>query len=129
MSVVPDTSIWVGYLRAGGSGGEGLDELLMSGRVVVCGPVVAELLAGTASGRRAELWGLLSGLPWAPLGPEEWRRVGEIAAALRERGASVPLTDIEIGVAAAGAGALLWSRDSDFARIGSVLPELERFSP
>jgi predicted nucleic acid-binding protein len=96
---------------------------------VVCGPVVAELLAGVAAAHRAELWTLLSGLPWAGLGPEEWRRVGEIAAALRDSGAAVPLTDIEIGVAAAGAGALLWSHDSDFARIGSALPELERFSP
>jgi predicted nucleic acid-binding protein len=96
---------------------------------VVCGPVVAELLAGTAAARRTELWALLSGLPWAPLGSEEWRRVGEVAAALRDRGASVPLTDIQIGVAAAGAGARLWSRDSDFVRIGSVLPELERFAP
>ena len=96
---------------------------------MVCGPVVAELLAGTAAARRGDLWAPLSGLPWAPIGLEEWRRVGEVAAALRDQGASVPLTDIEIGVAAAGAGAQLWSRDSDFTRICSVLPELERFSP
>lgn len=80
------------------------------------------------AGRGEELWTLLSGLAWADLGPDGWRRVGEVAAALRARGASVPLTDSEIAVAAAASGARLWSRDSDFARIGAVLPELERFS-
>ena len=130
MTVLADTSVWVDYLRDGVTGpGGGLDGLLASGEVVVCGPVVAELLAGVAAGRRDELWQLLSGLPCADLGRVEWRRVGDLAASLRSSGTSVALTDIEIAVAAVTAGALLWSRDADFDRIGVALAELTRFAP
>ena len=130
MTVLADTSIWVDYLRTGVHGpGEALDGLLASGEVVVCGPVVAELLAGVAAGRRDELWKLLGGLPWADLGRAEWRRVGDLAASLRSSGTSVALTDVEIAVAAVTAGARLWARDSDFDRLGAVLDELTRFTP
>ena len=130
MTVLADTSIWVDYLRGGVTGPGGpLDELLGEGEVVVCGPVVAELLTGAVAGGRNELWQLLSGLPWADLGRAEWRRVGDLAASLRSSGTSVALTDIEIAVAAVTAEARLWSRDSDFDRIGAVLPDLARFTP
>jgi len=130
VTVLADTSIWVDYLRDGVTGpGGGLDGLLASGEVVVCGPVVAELLAGVVGGRRHELWQLLGGLPWADLGRAEWRRVGDLASSLRSSGTSIALTDIEIAVAAATAGARLWSRDSDFDHIGAVLDELTRFAP
>lgn len=91
--------------------------------------MVAELLAGVPVARTGELWRLLAGLRWADLGHREWRRVGEVAAALRRSGSAVPLTDVEIAVAAAGHDAELWSRDSDFERIEMVLGELRRFSP
>lgn len=93
----------------------------------MCGPVAAELVAGTAQRQRAALWELLAGLSWSDIGRAQWRRVGEAAAALRDRGASVPLTDVEIAVAAVEAGASLWTRDRDFDRIAAALPELRRF--
>jgi predicted nucleic acid-binding protein len=120
--------VWVDFLRRGArSESKGLDRLLEAGEVVVCGPVLAELLAGTARERRAELARLLESLRWAPLGRSQWRRVGEVAAVLRERGESVPLTDIGIAIAAADAACELWSRDADFDRIQVALPGLRRF--
>lgn len=128
MTVLPDTSVWVSYLRQGRRGqAADLDHLLDTGEVVVCGPVVAELLAGADEPTRGELWGLLVSLPWADLGPTEWRRVGETAAALRAAGLSLPLTDIEIAVAASAATAAVWSDDSDSDRIQTALPELLRY--
>lgn len=130
MIVLPDTSIWVDYLRKGQAGGAwALDDLLRTRAVVVCGPVMAELLAGARPSDRADLWVLFQGLPWTPLEVKEWLRVGEVAAALRERGLTVALTDVEIAVSAASAGAGLWTRDSDFERISRVLPELQRYQP
>ena len=128
MIVVADSSVWVSYLRTGtkGSGGA-LDGLLASEQVRMCGPVAAELLVGTPAAHRAELWTLLTGLPWADLGREQWREVGEAAAKLRERGQTVPLTDVEIAVAARAAEARLWSDDTDFDRIEAVVPGLKRF--
>ncbi|MGH9304066.1 MAG: PIN domain-containing protein [Acidimicrobiales bacterium] len=130
MTVLADTSIWVEYLRRGReSKAARLDDLLVAGDLVTCGPVVAELLAGAKSPGRGRLWLLLTSLPWADLGPVQWQSVGEAAGRLRERGETVALTDIEISVAAVDSSSRLWTRDSDFKRVRSVLPALQLFDP
>ena len=130
MTVLADTSIWVEYLRRGKESEVArLDDLLVAGDVVACGPVVAELLAGAKSPDRGRLWLLLTGLPWTELGPVQWQSVGETAARLRERGETVALTDIEIAVAAIDSSSRLWTRDSDFKRVRAVLPALQFFDP
>lgn len=130
MRVVPDTSVWVDYLRHGQQGQSWhLDDLLRMSAIAVCGPVVAELLAGTRQPERSELWSLLRALPWTPLGHEHWRQAGEVAAVLREHGISVPLTDVEIAVSASAADATVWTRDRDFERMVSVLPQLKLYQP
>ena len=130
MTVLPDTSIWVDYLRAGADGpAGGLDRLLVEEAVVTCGPVLAELVAGTAPEHRDELWHALATLPWAELDHEAWRRVGELAFTLRQAGLSLPLTDLEIAVACTASGAALWTRDDDFQRLHSHLPSLQLYVP
>ena len=130
MTVLADTSIWVDYLKGGkGSKAARLDDLLSATEVVVCGPVVAELLAGAKTADRTKLWLLLTGLPWADLGPTQWQTVGEVAARLRERGENVALTDIEIAVAAVDSTSQLWTRDADFNRIRIALTGLRLFEP
>ena len=58
MKVLPDTSIWVEFLRHGTAGpAAALDGLLAKGSVVVCGPVISELLVGAAPEDHDELWG------------------------------------------------------------------------
>lgn len=128
MTVLADTSVWVEYLRAGAQGpAGGLDRLLADEAVVVCGPVLAELVAGTAAEDRDELWHALATLPWAELDHDAWLQVGELAFALRRAGISLPLTDIEIAVACTSAGAALWTRDEDFHRLRSHLPSLQLY--
>jgi predicted nucleic acid-binding protein len=125
VTVLPDTSIWVEYLRRGTQGAAAaLDDLLADEAVLVCGPVLAELLAGTRADDRETLWHALGALPWAELDHEGWRRAGAVASALRSDGVTLPLTDIEIAVACEGAEAALWTRDSDFERLGAHLPAL-----
>lgn len=128
MSVLPDTSIWVDYLRTGVDGpAAGLDELLVNEEVLVCGPILAELIAGTEPGDRDRLWHVLASLPWADLDRDSWREVGEIAFELRTAGESLPLTDIEIAVACVKSGASLWTRDRDFARLSAIATGLELY--
>jgi len=130
LTVLADTSIWIEYLRRGRrSEAARLDDLLVAGEVVVCGPVVAEILAGAKSGDRNTLWLLFAGLPWADLGPVQWQRVGDVAGQLRERGETTALTDIEIAVAAVDSSAQLWTRDDDFQRVRAVFTPLRFFEP
>lgn len=129
--LLPDTSIWVEYLRDGASSSAGrlLAPAVASGDVLACGPVVAELLAGASPSDREPLNEVLSGLAWAELGRREWTAVGRMAAELRAAGATVPLTDVEIAVAAISAGAELITLDSDFERIAGVDPRLRMHRP
>jgi predicted nucleic acid-binding protein len=104
-----------------------LRRLRREGVILVCGPVLAELLKGTPPQRRDSLWASVGSLPWAELDRAGWRLVGEAAAELR--GARIPMTDVEIAVAAVRAEAALWTRDRDFGRVGGVLPALQLYRP
>jgi predicted nucleic acid-binding protein len=128
--VLADTSVWVDFARRGRQGGAAdLAALLDGGEVSTCGPVVAELIAGSEAEIAERMWATLSSLPWAELTSEAWRDVGTAAGRLRRAGQTLPLTDLTIAIAAAGAGHALWSFDSDFERIHSALPELELYQP
>lgn len=128
--VLADTSVWVDHLRRGGNGAVAqLQELLAARSVIMCGPVLAELLAGTAERDRARLAGALRALPWSELDRGAWESVGIAAAQLRATGQTVALTDIEIAAAAIRAKAALWTRDADFRRIANVIDGLELFAP
>jgi len=130
VSVLVDSSVWVDYLKLGDKGpGAPLGALLRRREVMASGPVVAELLAGTPPAGRAELWILMNGLPWADLRRDGWRRVGEVVGDLLRLGHRVPLTDAAIAVASIDSGALLWTRDAHFDRIGEYLTDLRRFAP
>ncbi len=121
-----DTSIWVAYLRQGHDHpwGAELDQLLGGGDLLICGPVAAELLAGTAERDREQLAESLQGLDWAELDRRSWTRAGTLAARLRAAGETVPLTDVFIAAAALRADAQLLTADSDFERVARHEPKL-----
>ena len=127
--VLPDTSVWVDFARQGAKGSAAaLYDLLDRGHVATCGPIVAEILAG-AEGEVAErISATLDRLPWAELDQASWHEVGVAARRLRSQGQTLPLTDLVIGVAAAHGGHTLWSFDSDFERIQSVVDGLELYA-
>jgi predicted nucleic acid-binding protein len=124
--VLADTSIWVAYLRSGAATiTRELDTLLDRREVLVCGPVIAELLAGARPPDRVTLVRSLGGLPWAELDRPSWQSVGLLAGELRDRGQVLPLTDLEIAVAAHRSGAALWTADHHFERLAPLLAGLE----
>ena len=121
MRLLPDTSVWVEYLRGRDTEVVAvLEEHLERNSVLVCGPVIGELLAGTVPDQREDLWLGVGSLPWASLERPGWRRVGEVAGDLRRGGIVVPLTDVQIAVAAVDADAELWTHDRDFQKFEGV---------
>jgi predicted nucleic acid-binding protein len=127
--VLPDTSVWIPYFRSrSGADGDRLEALIAAREVVVCGPVLAELLAGAGEAQREAIAGTVGGLPLAELDRAAWEGVGQLARRLRQIGQTLPLTDLTIAVAAACGGHSLWSLDSDFERIAPVLDGLELYA-
>jgi predicted nucleic acid-binding protein len=128
--VLPDTSVWIPYFRSQSSvEGDQLEALIAADEVAICGPVLAELLAGARDGQREAIVGTVGGLPLAGLDRASWQDVGAVARRLRQAGQTLPLTDLAIAVAAARAGHVLWSLDSDFERIAPALEGLELYRP
>jgi predicted nucleic acid-binding protein len=127
VTVLVDTSVWIDYFRGTEPVATELSRVLADEPPVICGPILAELVAGTPSAQREDVWLALAGLPFVELGRDDWTRCGEVANELRRSGARVPLLDILIAAAAVGAGAALWTRDSDFERIREVLGGLRLY--
>ena len=123
--ILADTSIWIAYLRDDPRVRPRAKALLDEQRMLTCGPVVAELLAGTRGAATEALWQSLVALPWASLDATGWRSVGEALGELVRQGRRIPLTDVAIGVAAAHSGAGVWTLDSHFERVADVVAGLE----
>jgi predicted nucleic acid-binding protein len=131
--ILPDTSVWIEYLRAAdstpnpsgsASPADALDASIQQAATVTCGPVVAELLAGARGTQHEELTRQLLAQPWIDLTHSHWLTVGHTAAKLREEGQTTPLIDIQIAVCAVVAEAELWTLDHDFERIATALDGL-----
>jgi predicted nucleic acid-binding protein len=129
VSVLPDTSIWINYFRGTEPVANELGRLITRNTPSICGPILAELVAGTPADSREDVWLALAGLPYVDLDRDAWTLAGEVAHRLRATGETVPLLDLLIAVAAVRADAALWTKDSDFQRVAQALPELRLHRP
>lgn len=126
--VLADTSVWVDFARRGAQGrAAALRGLLDAGEVAICGPVVAELLAGVDGEVAERMSATFASLPWAALDQSGWQDVGTVARRLRRSGQTLPVTDLAIAVSSVRAGHVLWTFDSDFERIVEVVDGLELY--
>jgi predicted nucleic acid-binding protein len=117
-----DTSIWIEFLRPGGSprAKSRVKELLEAGIVATCGVVAVELLRGAKTKSQFDaLSDALLALPQLPLDDETVSRAAAWGFELDRKGAVVPTTDLLIASAGYGKAKLLHA-DHDFQRIAAV---------
>jgi predicted nucleic acid-binding protein len=123
--IVADTSVWIEYLRRGEAGWAWeLDELLVRGELMMCGPVLAELVTGVPDERRSDYALRLRALPWCGLDRDGWLRAGLLRGDLRRSGFTASLIDLAIAVSTAQAGASLWTADAAHERVVAVMNDL-----
>lgn len=116
--IAVDTSVWISALRSPGSPEAPiLAALLDSDDVVLPTPVRTELLAGVAQKDRTALKRALSALPVLYPTDDTWRVMDDWTAKAGAAGVRLGLGDLLIAAMAHEAGALVWSLDSDFARM------------
>ena len=119
--IVVDTSVWISVLRYPESAHAAtLSALLDADEVALPAPVRSELLMGTPEQSRTRLAAALSALPVLYPTEATWHRLDAWAAHARQQGASFGLVDLLIGVLAEELGALVWSLDGDFTRLGAL---------
>lgn len=125
--VVVDTSAWVDFLRGGrGRAAAAVEELVRSARAVTCGIVLAELLAGVNDAeQRDRLQEALAGLDYFEMREQTWRRVGELAAGLRGKGRTLPMSDLILAALAIEHDLPVFTVDNHFRQV----PGLQLHAP
>ncbi len=123
--VLVDTSVWVHYLR--GKNPELLTlmrRLIDTQRVVLCGAVLSELLAGIRAEKdRNILNQTLDALEYIEVTRETWMLAGQIASSLRNRGTVIPLTDLIFAALALENDIEVLTTDAHF----KYIPRLKHF--
>jgi predicted nucleic acid-binding protein len=116
--IVVDTSVWVAALRSATSTQATiLTALLDADQVALAVPVRIELLSGASKRDRPALRRALSALPLIYPTNDTWTTIDRWVEAAGEAGQRFGLGDLLIGALTDEAGALIWSMDSDFARM------------
>ena len=116
--ICADTSVWVEALRDRESvEGRRLDDLLDDDRIALPIPVRLELLSGVSRPQEPRLRRALSGLPVLFPTDATWTRMDAWVRAGAAQGHRFGVGDLLIAAIATERGMLLWSLDSDFARM------------
>jgi predicted nucleic acid-binding protein len=120
--VIVDTSVWVEFLRSGrGKNSAIVKYLIGTAQAMTCGMVLAELLAGVRSIEdRRQLREALTGLDYLEMREQTWRLAGELAADLRAKGRTVPMSDLTIAALAIEHGLSILTADSHFLNVPGV---------
>ena len=121
-----DRSVVIDFLRSGDAKLLGLFRSLPG---AVWGVTRAEVLHGAKNpADRARVLTVLNAFHQIPIPDSLWDAVGDLLAALRFTGVTVPFNDAMIAAVAVSAGLELWTRDSQFKLIQRAEPRLVLFS-
>ena len=125
--VIPDTSAWVHYFRAGNSSdAKAVQSLIESDRAILVGIIYAELLRGARTPADADtLAKSLDGLPYVEFDKGIWRFAGALLASLERTGERIPVQDALIAAIAIQNDLSVFSQDRHFKRI----PALDLYEP
>lgn len=121
-----DTSAWVEFLRGTGSVTNVAvrERIHQHARLVICDPVMMEVLAGGRSEEHVvELRGLLARAELVPTLPTDWDDAAQIYRAGRRQGVTIRrLVDCLIAAIALRVGEPVLHNDVDFDAIARVVP-------
>lgn len=119
--IVVDTSVWVATFRSAESPlAPVLRRLLDDDEVALAVPVRIELLSGASAADRPRLRRALSALPVVYPTDATWVLIDDWIERAGRSGQRFGFGDLLIAALASELGALVWSLDEDFARMGRL---------
>ena len=125
-SVLVDTSVWVDALRGRTSTVvTTTQELLSNDRVLTCGPVICEIKRGLRQPERNKIVPLFDALIRLAFDDAVWDSAGDLDAALRKNGITIPPMDVIIAQICIRHNVFLYTVDEHFRSI----PGLKLFAP
>ncbi len=124
--VLVDSSVWIDFLQGRDDVVAALNLLITSGRVVVCGQVLQEVLQGSRDEKAfAKLEDQMALWHAEVEAPADFVEAARLFARLRWRGVTIPPTDCLVAAIALRRKLLLYANDTDFDEI----PGLKRYRP
>ena len=119
--IVVDSSVWIAAFRSKSSReATVLAQLLDADEVALAAPVRVELLSGASRSDLPKLRRALSAVPILYPDEETWSIIDRWIDKASARGLRFGVGDLLVAALASGAGWLVWSLDSDFARMRSA---------
>ena len=123
--ILLDTSVVIDYWRRPR---RVIEEALIKWKPCLCGVVLSELLQGAANEPDvARTEKALAGFPWVDIPDGVWRQLGLNLSALRKAGLKVPFQDALLATVALAHGMELWTLDTHFKHIQTILTDLKLF--
>jgi predicted nucleic acid-binding protein len=124
-NVLVDTCVWIEYFRTASPISEELKNLIRNDLAVTTGVVVLELLQGIKKPADKELIKeTILALPLLEATLECWILAGETGHALRQKGITLPATDLLLAAVAKKNACSIFTTDAHF----KAIPELELYS-
>lgn len=116
--ILADTSVWIEFFKPKSAAGDKLEALIKGNSVWICGIVLFELLQGVkAENEKAKILEVLSDLKYAEMSKPLWQKAGDISAALKKNGITLPLSDILIAAIAIEQNLRVFTLDKHFEQI------------
>lgn len=121
-----DASVWIDFLQGRHDVVAALNLLITSGRVVVCGQILQEVLQGSRDEKAfAKLEEQMALWHTEVEAPADFVEAARVFAHQRWRGVTIPPTDCLVAAVALRRQLLLYANDTDFDEI----PDLKRYRP
>ena len=125
--VFADTCVWASFFTKPSSPEKlAIDRLLDADRIVLTGPIVAEVLLGFRRKDQADwIASRLKLAHYVETTWNDWRAAADRGRELASLGHRLPLSDLVIAVVAERLNAFVYTTDPHF----DLLPDLKRFRP
>jgi predicted nucleic acid-binding protein len=119
--ILVDTSIWIEYFKNNKEYVPVIEKNLNLENILITGPVISELLHGVKGSKEYQmLSSSISAVPYIECIYEDWIETGKVLYRLREKGVSIPLTDVLIATIAIREEALVLTHDKHFKYISNI---------
>ncbi|MBI5789274.1 MAG: PIN domain-containing protein [Candidatus Schekmanbacteria bacterium] len=119
--IIADTCIWIEFFRSKSEISNQLMELIAANRIVGNGIIMAELLQGVKTNKEREIIiETFKTLDYMEIDKEVWLKAGILAAEMRSKGRTIPLSDILLACCAEKYNLQIFTVDKHFQDIPNI---------